>query len=59
MIGLCAFGLAGCQMTAASCDGWRQIAKPINPAALVKTERRLAEDIAAHNEFGVKQGCWQ
>ncbi|MGB3387279.1 MAG: hypothetical protein WBA88_04785 [Pseudaminobacter sp.] len=53
---------AGCQTRApaSSCDGWRRL----TPAAQTRTfviaqDRPFAEQVAAHNAFGVNRGCWK
>lgn len=54
--------LAGCQSTggASECDGWRKL----TPAAatrrvILADDRPFANQVAAHNTFGVKRGCWR
>ncbi len=54
--------LAACSQTvpASECDGWRKL----TPAAQTRTfiigqDRPFAEQVAAHNTFGTKRGCWK
>lgn len=53
---------SGCQtMTPAdSCDGWRKL----HPSAetrdfIIANDRPFAEDVAGHNAFGARRGCWE
>lgn len=52
---------AGCRTAPAdSCDGWRKL----TPSAETRTfiivnDRPFAEQVAAHNTFGSKRGCWK
>ncbi|CAM5545701.1 hypothetical protein ATER59S_04411 [Aquamicrobium terrae] len=53
---------AGCQTTvpASECDGWRKLTPAAQTRALVIAEDRpFAEQVAAHNAFGAKRGCWK
>jgi len=41
------------------CDGWKQL----HPSAetrdfIIRNDRPFAEDVAGHNTFGHRQGCW-
>lgn len=54
--------LAGCQTNApaSACDGWRKMTPSAETRAFViARDRPFAEQVAAHNTFGVRQGCWK
>ena len=64
MIPLFALLLAasGCQTSggASECDGWRKLApSSATRGFIVKNDRPFAEQVAAHNSFGARRGCWQ
>ncbi len=53
---------AGCQTTApaSECDGWRKLTPASETRAFVIVlDRTFAEQVAAHNAFGTKRGCWK
>lgn len=53
--------LAGCSQTApaSECDGWRKLTPSAETRAFViAQDRPFAEQVAAHNQFGTKRGCW-
>lgn len=54
--------LAACSQTApaSECDGWRKLTPAAHTRAfIIEQDRPFAEGVAAHNEFGAKQGCWK
>lgn len=52
--------LAGCQTTTASvCDGWQRLTPSSTTRPyIIANDKPFTKQIAAHNTFGVKQGCW-
>jgi hypothetical protein len=52
---------AGCSTVPASeCDGWKRL----TPSAatrvfIIAQDRPFAEQVAGHNTFGAKRGCWK
>jgi hypothetical protein len=54
--------LTGCSQTvpASECDGWRKLTPSAETRAFViAQDRPFAEQVAAHNTFGTKRGCWK
>jgi len=54
--------VSGCKTTApaSECDGWRKLTPASQTRAFViAQDRPFAEQVAAHNQFGAKQGCWK
>lgn len=54
--------VAGCQTRApaSSCDGWKRLTPAAQTRAFVIVQDRpFAEQVAAHNLFGAKAGCWK
>lgn len=54
--------LAACSQTApaSECDGWRKLTPSADTRAFViAQDRPFAEQVAAHNTFGTKRGCWK
>ena len=53
--------LAACSQTApaSECDGWRKLS-PAAPTRqfIIAQDRPFAEQVAGHNQFGTKRGCW-
>lgn len=53
--------LAGCQTNAPAsvCDGWKRMTPAAETRAFVIAhDRPFAEQVAAHNTFGQRRGCW-
>lgn len=53
--------LAACQTNAPAsvCDGWQKLSPSVETRAFViQNDRAFAQDVAAHNTFGSRQGCW-
>ena len=44
----------GCATNASNCAGW----SAINPSRKDVLTEGTVKQMLAHNEFGVKQGCW-
>ena len=54
--------LAGCSQTvpASECDGWRKLTPSAETRQMIiPQDRPFAEQVAAHNTFGTKLGCWK
>jgi hypothetical protein len=53
---------AGCQTTvpASECDGWRKLTPSADTRQfIIQSDRPFAEQVASHNTFGTKRGCWK
>lgn len=62
MAAFAALLVAGCQTTApaSECDGWHKLTPAAQTRAFViAQDRPFAEQVAAHNAFGVNRGCWK
>lgn len=60
MLALCAL-TTGCQTRSAptACDGWQMLRPSLETAVAITTkDRPFANQVAAHNAHGRKQGCW-
>lgn len=58
----CVALLAGCQTSAPAsvCDGWRKLTPATQTRTLIiDQDRPFAEQVASHNQFGIKRGCWK
>lgn len=54
--------LWGCQTktAASSCDGWAMLTPTLESAVkITMDDRPFANQVAAHNLHGRKQGCWR
>lgn len=54
--------LAACQTSApaSECDGWRKLSPSAETRAfIIERDRPFAQDVAAHNQFGIGRRCWQ
>ena len=54
--------LAGCSQTApaSECDGWRRLTPSAETRqVIIAQDRPFAEQVAAHNTFGARRGCWK
>lgn len=54
--------LAACSQTvpASECDGWRKLTPASQTRAfIIGQDRPFAEQVAAHNTFGTRRGCWK
>jgi hypothetical protein len=45
---------------ASECDGWGKLTpSPDTRALIIGQDRTFAEQVASHNQFGTKRGCWK
>jgi hypothetical protein len=54
--------VSGCSQTvpASECDGWRKLTPaPATRAFIISQDRPFAQEVAGHNQFGAKRGCWK
>jgi hypothetical protein len=54
--------ISGCQTTKPQnvCDGWQRLTPSLETSvAILKSDRPFANQVAAHNAFGRKSGCWK
>lgn len=61
MLPLCAL-LWGCQTTTKQsvCDGFSKLTPSLETSvAILRTDRPFANQVASHNKFGTRRGCWK
>lgn len=62
MLSFVGLSVAACQTPApvSECDGWAKL-KPSSETRrfIVAKDRPFAEQVASHNQFGAKRGCWK
>ncbi len=60
MLLLCV-GVSGCNQTTSgnACAGWQKLQPTLETAVKITVDDRpFANQVAAHNAHGAKQGCW-